>query len=123
MAQLKLTPTNNTPRIDFDTETNEYWISGLSKPEEPLDFYGPIIDFVRNMEVPTQKAHFNFKLDYFNSASNKLILEMLKELETKGENVAINWHYDKIDEAMIDAAEDYMDNVKIPINMCPYEDN
>lgn len=121
MSELKIASTHNTPEITFDRKANEFWIKGLSKPEEPLDFYTPVLEWLQNMDAPTEQVAFNFKLDYFNSSSNKLILELLRVLDAKG-NVEVLWHYDKMDEAMLDAAEDYMEQVDLPIKLLPYED-
>lgn len=56
-------------------------------------------------------------MDYFNTASSKMILEIfesLQELFDKGNDVSIEWYYMADDEDMEDAGQDYSDLVKIP---------
>ena len=86
-----------------------------------MDFYDPIMTWVREMESPVEMVTFNFHLDYFNSSSNKYILRLIQEIGNHS-NVSVNWYYDEIDEAMRDAGEDYRENVAVPFNMCPVED-
>lgn len=56
-------------------------------------------------------------MTYFNTASSKIILDILMRLETlheNGKNITIEWHYEEDDEDMQEAGEEYADIVEVP---------
>jgi uncharacterized protein YkuJ len=56
-------------------------------------------------------------MTYFNTASSKIILDILMRLETlheDGKNITIEWHYEEDDEDMQEAGEEYADIVEVP---------
>jgi hypothetical protein len=62
-------------------------------------------------------------LSYFNTASSKIILDILLKLEeirNNGANVEIKWHYSSDDEDMMEAGEEYAEIVDIPIELIEY---
>jgi hypothetical protein len=63
---------------------------------------------------------WKFKLEYFNTASSKIILDILMKLEEineKGTNVIVQWHYDQKDNDMMEAGEEYKDLVGLTFEM------
>ena len=119
MAKLDIESTEDTPRVIFDAEGNTFEISGRSLPEDAPSFYGPILDWLDEYYGgnPLPTSTFDFKLEYFNTASSKLILDVLMKLEehhTEGNNTVIRWHYDEDDEDMQEAGEEFADLVEVP---------
>ena len=58
-----------------------------------------------------------FKMEYFNSSSALIILEILNILDSiykTGKKVTISWNYLEIDEDMLDAGEEYAELVSLP---------
>jgi uncharacterized protein YkuJ len=56
-------------------------------------------------------------MTYFNTASSKIILDILMRLETlheDGKNISVEWHYEEDDEDMQEAGEEYADIVEVP---------
>ena len=100
-------------------------ISGKSLPEDVKEFYYPIIDWVAEYaKVPNQETNLKVKMDYFNTASSKMILEILekfKEILDKGFSVVVDWYYQDDDEDMQDAGEDYAEIVEVPFNFISYQ--
>ena len=45
------------------------------------------------------------KLEYFNTASSKLILSIIKQIGESSKDISINWHYLEDDEDMLDVGE------------------
>ena len=69
------------------------------------------------------KTVFTFKLVYFNTASSKLLLDILMKLEDMHENgkeVLIKWYFPEDDEDMEEAGEEYADIVDIPFEQVSY---
>ena len=55
----------------MDKEKNIFEISGKSLPEDVVDFYQPLLDWLNKYRsTPNPKTEFTFKLMYFNTASS-----------------------------------------------------
>jgi len=100
-------------------------ISGRSLPEDVAAFYEPILDWLDEYaESPNAKTVFDFKLVYFNTASSKLLLDILLKLEDladEGNDVLVRWHYPEDDEDMEEAGEEYADIVDVPFEQVAYQ--
>ena len=106
LESLNIEATINTPKIVFDVVNNIFEISGKSMPEDSVDFYMPIIDWVEEFAVkPVTQATFKVKLIYFNTASSKMILEIIKKIGKSGANVIIEWYFSDDDEDMEEVGE------------------
>lgn len=122
MKNLVIEATEFTPLIHFNPESLEFIIEGVSRPEDVSEFYTPIINWLielkTNADLPgDRKIQMIFKLYYCNSASMKMItqiLEILKEAEKAGFEVHVGWHYEDGDEQMHEDGEDLSDAVNIP---------
>lgn len=124
METIKIQGTEDTPRIILDAEKELLEISGRSLPEDVSAFYEPVLNWLNEYaENPNDKTIFNFKLTYFNTASSKLLLDILmklEELHEKGHEVLIRWHYPEDDEDMEEAGEEYADIVDVPFEQVGY---
>lgn len=119
---LKIAGTEDTPEILFDSQLNEYIISGRSLPEDVSSFYKPVFDWLNIFEKNTlTNPSFKFKLEYFNTASSKIILDILMRLEdinnANSSNISIEWYYMESDDDMLEAGEEYKELVEIPFNV------
>ncbi|MCT4602309.1 MAG: DUF1987 domain-containing protein [Marinifilum sp.] len=121
MNSLVIEGSPKTPNINFDGANGAFLIEGRSIPENSLDFYKPIMEWLDSyINEPQEETEVSIKLEYFNTSSSKCILDVFKKLETifkRGNKVKINWHYEVDDEDMLEAGEDYQSIVKIPFNM------
>jgi hypothetical protein len=122
---LKINGTEDTPEICFNNEHNEFIISGRSLPEDVTSFYKPVFDWLNDFsKTQNAKTVFKFKLEYFNTASSKIILDILMKLEdliASGKpGVNIEWFYNESDEDMLEAGEEYKDLVEVPFNVIAY---
>jgi hypothetical protein len=124
METIKIQGTEDTPKIILDAENEIMEISGRSLPEDVSSFYEPVINWLNEYaEKPNKKTVINFKLTYFNTASSKLLLDILMKLEEmheKGYDVLIRWHYPEDDEDMEEAGEEYADIVDVPFEQVAY---
>lgn len=124
METIKLQGTDDTPSVILDKASGVFEFSGRSLPEDVNSFYEPILDWLSDYaEAPNSETSVTFKLVYFNTASSKLILDILLKFEEIGEagsNVQINWYYPEDDEDMEEAGDEYSDIVEIPIKKIPY---
>jgi len=103
--------TNKSPYVRINKLDGEIRIKGRSLPENTNEFYKPIIDFLN--EYNTYKLNriaIDIELDYFNSSSGKIFLnifKMLHEIEKNGIPVIINWYYLNEDEDMEEYGEEW----------------
>jgi DNA polymerase III delta prime subunit len=124
MSVIKIQGTDDTPTVTLDKENNIFEISGRSLPEDVVAFYKPILEWLDEYKNdPLDLTVFNFKLEYFNTASSKLLLDVLLKLEdinNDGHEVLVKWHYPDDDEDMEEAGEEYSDIVDVPFEQVPY---
>jgi hypothetical protein len=124
MEAIKIKGTEDTPNVTLDAAANVLEISGRSLPEDVSSFYGPILNWlVEYAKSPNPETIFNFKLVYFNTASSKLILDImmkLEELHKAGNKVTVKWFYPEDDEDMQEAGNEYADIVEVPIEQIGY---
>ncbi len=122
MKRLTIEATEDTPAIDFDPGTNDLKISGRSLPEDVTTFYQPVLDWLDELEQEEgRNCTLHCSLEYFNTASSKLILDILMKLEDihlEGKNqVKVEWSHDARDVDMQEAAEEYSELVEIPFEV------
>ena len=124
MSVIKIQGTDDTPTVTLDKENNIFEISGRSLPEDVVVFYKPILEWLDEYKNdPLDQTVFNFKLEYFNTASSKLLLDVLLKLEdinNDGHEVLVKWHYPDDDEDMEEAGDEYSDIVDVPFEQVPY---
>jgi len=124
MEVIKITGTDDTPNVILDAEKGIIEFSGRSLPEDVLSFYGPVLQWIEEyIQSPNPKTEINIKLDYFNTASSKVIMDILIYFETivkQGKEVIVHWYYQEEDEDMAEAGEEYSDIVDVEFEMHVY---
>jgi hypothetical protein len=125
METLRLEQTDDSPFVVLDKENNHFEISGKSLPEDVVDFYQPVLDWLNSYRSePNSKTELSFKLIYFNTASSKLILDILmifEEMVEEGHNVLVKWISLKSDEDMQEAGKEYEEMVDVPFEHITYD--
>ena len=123
MKDLSLEGSAKTPTIDFKSD-GELLIKGRSIPENSIEFYKPLIDWISEYsDNPKGKTLVNIQLEYFNTSSSKCILDVFKKLESIGESeVSIKWFYEEDDEDMLEAGEDYEAIIDLKFEMIEVEE-
>lgn len=124
MDIINITGTDDVPSVILDASAGKFEMSGRSLPEDVSAFYKPILDWMAEYaENANPKTVFDFKLTYFNTASSKIILDILMQLEemsNDGKEVLIKWHYPSDDEDMEEAGEEYSEIVDVPFEKVAY---
>lgn len=121
MEPISIEGTAKTPTVKFDASSGVMEIKGRSIPENSIEFYKPLVDWLDEYSnSANEKTEVNVQLEYFNTSSSKCILDVFKKLETinKGKStVTINWYYEEDDEDMLEAGEDYQSIIRVPFEM------
>ena len=126
MEPILIKGTPKTPAVKFDSIRSLIEIKGRSNPDSSMEFYKPLIEWLDEYaKDPKDKIIINIQLEHFNTSSSKCLLEFFKKLEdiykTRHE-VEVNWHYEKDDENILVAGEDYKFLIGIPFNLIEVED-
>lgn len=121
MNNLYIEGTDDCPDVILDKEKELFKLSGKSLPEDVSMFFAPILEWIQEYaKDPLGKTTFTIDLEYFNTASSKLLLDIfmsLEELQESGSDVEINWHYADYDEDMKEAGVEYSEMVDLKFNL------
>ena len=125
MKTLRIEQTDDSPQVILDQEDKLFEISGKSLPEDVMEFYQPVVDWLREYQKePLAKTEFNLKLSYFNTASSKLIMDILlifEEMVEEGHKVVIRWHSLRSDKDMQEAGKEFEEMINVPFEHTIYE--
>ena len=117
MESLIIQSTEDTPQIDFDLGTGVFSISGRSLPENAIEFYIPVLEWIDALlnESSSKQYIFEIKLEYFNTASSKQIAKMLLMIEKyiESHDILIRWCYEKEDNDMLVSGNQYSKFLKL----------
>jgi hypothetical protein len=91
-------------------------IQGECYPENIAEWSSPVLESLRNaMEGALSKYEVDLELYYFNSSSAKFLFDFFEYLEDKasdGMSIFINWRYRKEDDTMLEAGEDFQEDIE-----------
>lgn len=133
MENYKLDVTENTPLVDLNFENHKLRFEGDSRPEDVQKFFHPILDWLDDYSehiasLGTEvEISCDFQFEYFNSSSAKYVMDIVTQLGTINSSsdkvkLNINWHYEEMDEDMLEAGEEFEEMVNIPFNFVMVED-
>lgn len=120
---LLIESTEDTPKVIFDVEKKLFEISARSLPENAIGFYEIVLKWLNDYSnSPLDLTVFDFKLEYFNTASAKQLAKILLILEnlTKKSKVVINWHYKKEDADMLASGTRFSKLIDLNFNLIEY---
>ena len=111
MHRVRIRGSQRTPEIDFDFHSNLFRIMGESYPENVAEFYDEYVDKFATHLIKSRGASikFTFELNYFNSSTARVIMELLEMMEKaalEGNQVVIYWLHDKEDDYMQEIGEE-----------------
>lgn len=110
MDNLIISATKDSPDISFDSDKNILEIRGKSYPENALEFFTPVFNWINEYleKDHNEKITVNIGLYYFNSSSSKILLDLcdiFEEACENGKNIILNWIYEEGDEDSLEFAE------------------
>jgi hypothetical protein len=121
MNTLEIEATANTPTVKFYPNRGYLEIKGRSISGSSAKFYRPLLDSIdQYLFKPVSPTLVHIHFDYFNTASAKCIIEILKKLEgitKKGMQVEVNWHYKADELSMYHAGMDYKSIVNLDFKL------
>ncbi len=105
------------PGVTFDKDLNIFEMTGRSFPADADGFYNPLLLWLEAYKnSKPESMSLDFRLEYFNTASAKMLLDLffkLEDIKEIGTDVIIKWHYLDDDEDMLEAGEEFNDMIEI----------
>ncbi len=97
LPTIEIAKTEATPHVYLNPSAGSFLIEGRSYPApQSLElFYNPIINWLKEYaKQPNRTTEFTFDLYYFNTATTKMILQIM-EILTKLPNYHVIWYSDE----------------------------
>ncbi len=123
---IKIDQSAYTPKIIIDPEKKIFEISGRSLPEEVMDVYHSVLEWVDKYaeKIIEENYTMSINLFYFNSPTARVLHKIFKKLDSlyKGEpDFSIRWYYEN--EEDLEDAQDLIDELRIPFTFIKSEDD
>jgi len=126
LKNLEIQATEDAPYVFMDADEGFFEIKGKSFPPDVSKFYQPVINWLdKYCSEGKKEMNVNFKLEYFNTSSSKLLLDILyklEEIDQEGNKVIVNWYYPEDDEEILDIGEEYDGLVDLFFRHISYRD-
>lgn len=116
METFEIAGTQYTPHIKMDPTAREIVIEGVSRPENTVEFYAPVlrwindyVDALRRGDGEVDSTSIRVDLTYFNSISAKYLVSLIlkcKQLYADGRGLLVDWLYDAEDDEARARGED-----------------
>ena len=107
---LEIEATVKTPKIVLDSTSGKILLAGISIPEDPYDFYGPVETEIDSyLKNPAANTNLEFQLEYFNTSSTLIIRNLIRKLSnsSRDTNLKVHWYYEAYDEDMKEAGDEF----------------
>lgn len=118
MKDILLEGTAKTPEVKFSIDPISMSLSGRSIPENSIEFYKPLLDWVdQSIQLHDEEVCISVKLEYFNTSSSKCLMDLFKRIEKAAPMASVDWYYEEEDEDMLEAGEDYDAIIDIPFRL------
>lgn len=119
MDSWKLEATKHTPAINFDPDKNILEFKGECYPENVAEFSTPLFsrldEYLKNLQ-DNHTFTVNIELNYFNSSSSKMLMNLFDQLEdeveNKGKHIIVNWIYDAENDTAEEFGEEFQEDIE-----------
>ncbi|PJZ53214.1 DUF1987 domain-containing protein [Leptospira adleri] len=124
MESLHIQQTKTSPEVILDTEKGVVEIIGESYPENAIAFYKPVFDWLNSTMGNKSAIQVKFQLDYFNTSSSKVIMDILDSLQKyhdQSGKVKVLWLYKEDDDDMQETGEEFSSDLSLPFELKSYK--
>lgn len=122
MENIIIKETSTMPSVYFSAQEGILDIRGKCIPENTIEFFDPMIDWVNKyVSRPQMQTQVSLRLEYYNTSTSRYIAEILKNLENitrdnKG-NVQVSWIYETGDMDLEEAGQDFKSLSNLPFEL------
>ena len=115
----------NTPKVTGNKNLGELIFKGNSYPENVLQFYTPILNWVESLS--SEKTEIKVECQFYYIASSSVIafLKLLQKIESSfnKENISFTWKYEEGDDDIKKIGQDYSTILDTPIKIIEVEES
>lgn len=108
----------SSPAIQADWEKGVLAMQGDSYPENSYELFHQVIEWIeRYLAEAERPLRLELHLLYLNTSSIKAVMDIFDLLESahqEGKSVAVNWHYDRRNERVVELAEEFKEDCTFP---------
>ncbi len=107
----------------MNPEEGIFSIEGRSHPENVMIFYQPLFDWLAEYaKSPNEETKLIVKLDYHNTATTKVLLNIMNALSKIQDQskIQIQWFYHGDEEESLEEGEDISDATNLPFEFISY---
>lgn len=123
MHDIDLAQTPSTPLVRTSSQEGRLTMAGDSYPENPFEFFQPIIDWVDSYLTDANgPLAFDLALVYLNTSSIRAMMDIfdrLEEAHQNGRQVSVHWSYDPDNERVGELAEEFREDCTFPFTIAP----
>ena len=119
--QQIISPTKSTPEVILDPK-GTIKLTGRLIPENAEDFFNPIEEWLKEyFNNPAEITCVEISLEYINSVGSKYLLDLIRKithihLMKNTSKFIINWHYENVDENMLETGTSFSSYLDVPFN-------
>ncbi len=126
MENLTIQGNLKSPTLEFNYDSGEIVIKGRSLPENAISVYEPAFEWLEKyVASPKDATTVSVSLEYFNTSSSKLILELFKKFEQlhkNGSKIQVKWYYENDDIDLKEEGETFQELIDVPIELIGIEE-
>ena len=119
MQEKRIASAKNSPEIILNPE-GIIKIRGRSIHENVTEFFQPVEEWINEYVLsPADTTCIDISLEYFNSASAKVFINLLQKLtyvKMKNKKIIINWYYEDGDEDIFERGEYFASVLDLKFN-------
>jgi hypothetical protein len=110
--------TKSSPQVEIDPGRGVVNIQGESFPENAAKFYEPVFEKLEEVLSNLgegQALNVAIELNYFNSSSSKILLDLFERLEEateEGGTISVRWFYHPENETIQECGEEFQEDVQ-----------
>ena len=124
-GNLSIKEGKNTPKVTGNKNLSELIFKGNSYPENVLQFYTPILNWVESLS--SEKTEIKVECQFYYIASSSVIafLKLLQKIESSfnKENISFTWKYEDGDDDIKKIGQDYSTILDTPIKIIEVEES
>ncbi|MAP01413.1 MAG: nuclear pore complex subunit [Flavobacteriales bacterium] len=115
----------NTPKVVGNTNLSELIFKGNSYPENVLQFYTPIFNWIEELKNEKDEITVDCQFYYIASSSVIAFLKLLQKVEStfEKENIKFIWKYEEGDDDIKKIGQDYSTILNTPIEIIEIEES
>ncbi|WP_217477673.1 biofilm regulation phosphoprotein SiaC [Stutzerimonas stutzeri] len=118
MNDFSIAGSQSSPAIQSDWANGVLSMQGDSYPENSYELFHQVIEWIeRYLAEADRPLRLELHLLYLNTSSIKAVMDIFDLLEAahqQGKSVAVNWHYDRRNERVVELAEEFKEDCTFP---------